>query len=145
MNKNVTFIDDLFDVSSIQSPTFIEEGNRERDEYNTQIQSKHIRKYKDNSYGMNGGMQNDFFPLPPPQMYQQMVQPQQMIQPQQLYQPQQHILPEEISCLTISNHIKNCPICSKFYNSDYSIYIVCIILLIIVCALLVKKLIEKSN
>lgn len=61
MNKNVTFIDELFDVSSIQSPTYIDEGNRERDEYNSQIQSKHIRKYKDNSYGINGGMQNDFF------------------------------------------------------------------------------------
>jgi hypothetical protein len=142
MNKNVTFIDELFDVSSIQSPTYIDEGNRERDEYNSQIQSKHIRKYKDNSYGINGGMQNDFFPLPPPQ--QPMLPPQQMYQPQQIFQPQQqHILPEDISCLTISNHIKNCPICSKFYNSDYSIYIVCIILLIIVCALLVKKLIEK--
>jgi hypothetical protein len=149
MNKNITFIDDLFDVSSIQSPSYIDEGNREREEYNNQIQSKHIRKYKDNSYGINGGIQNDFFPLPPPQQTFQPTLPQQTFQPtlpQQIFQPQQsqqHILPEDISCLTISTHIKNCPICSKFYNSDYSFYIICIILLIIVCSLLVKKLIEK--
>ena len=150
MNKNVTFIDDLFDVSSIQTPSnYMDEVNNERDSYQSQIQSKHIRKHKDASYGMNGGMQNDFFPLPPPtQIYQPQDQPQpqpQIIQPQQIY-PQQiypHQFSEDISCITIANHIKECPICSRFYNNDHSIYIISIILLIIVCILLVKKIIEK--
>jgi hypothetical protein len=147
MNKNVTFIDDLFDVSSIQTPSnYMDEVNNERDSYQSQIQSKHIRKHKDASYGMNGGMQNDFFPLPPPT---QIYQPQQIYQqPQQIYQhqPQQiypHQFSEDISCITIANHVKECPICSRFYNNDHSIYIISIILLIIVCILLVKKIIEK--
>jgi hypothetical protein len=158
MNKNVTFIDDLFDVSSIQpSANYMDEGNNERDSYQSQIQSKHIRKYKDASFGINGGMQNDFFPLPPPtQIYQHQYQhqhqhqhqhqPQPQPQPQYQPQPQQiypHQFSEDISCITIANHIKECPICSRFYNNDHSIYIISIILLIIVCILLVKKIIEK--
>ena len=51
--------------------------------------------------------------------------------------------PEELSCMTVANHIKDCPICSKFYNCDNSIYIVCIVLLIMVCVILLKKIIEK--
>ena len=51
--------------------------------------------------------------------------------------------PEELSCMTVSNHIKDCPICSKFYNCDNSMYIVCIVLLIMVCVILLKKIIEK--
>ena len=47
-----------------------------------------------------------------------------------------------ISCLVISEHIKDCPICSKFYNNDNTIYIIIIVILAIICLLLLKKVLK---
>ena len=46
------------------------------------------------------------------------------------------------SCLDVAEHIANCPICSKFYNTDKTIYIIAIIALSIICILLLKKLLD---
>ena len=48
------------------------------------------------------------------------------------------------SCLDVAEHIANCPICSKFYNSDKSIYIIAIIVLTVICILLLKKVLDKN-
>ena len=50
----------------------------------------------------------------------------------------------EISCIEIAKHIKNCPICSKFYDTDKSLYIIVIIILLIFCILLLKKILIKD-
>lgn len=69
--------------------------------------------------------------------------PQQYQIPQQ-YQSEYNIpLHAPYSCLDIASHIDNCPICSKFYKNDKSIYIVVIVILVIVCIILLKKAIEK--
>ena len=47
------------------------------------------------------------------------------------------------SCLDVSGHIENCPICSKFYNNDKSVFIITIIILVIICIILLKKVLEK--
>jgi hypothetical protein len=156
MRKNVTFIDDLIDTDSLMtnggggSNDYISKGNMERDEYINQINHKHIRKdnYKDIAYAMNGGMVQS-----PPVRENFQIQPfqqplQQFQQPFVFEEPVKHhrnhfFEPEELSCMTVANHIKDCPICSKFYNCDNSIYIVCIVLLIMVCVILLKKIIEK--
>lgn len=147
--KNVTFIDDLFDTDSLMmggngKSDFISKGNAERDEYSNQVHNRHIRKHdnKDMSFAINGGMMSQ----PPMQMQMPQQMPQQFMFEEQ--QPVRHIRqqiyePEEISCMTIANHIKECPICSKFYNCDNSMYIVCIVLLIMVCVILLKRIIEK--
>lgn len=162
MRKNVTFIDDLIDTDTLMSggggsTDYISKGNMERDEYTNQVQNRHIRKHdKDMSYAMNGGMiqsapvRENFHiqPFQQGQFQQNQFQPFQ--QPFVFEEPvikQRHhnhfFDPEELSCMTVSNHIKDCPICSKFYNCDNSIYIVCIVLLIMVCVILLKKIIEK--
>lgn len=46
------------------------------------------------------------------------------------------------SCLDVAEHIANCPICSKFYNTDKTIYIIAIISLAIICILLLKKVLD---
>lgn len=46
------------------------------------------------------------------------------------------------SCLDVAEHIANCPICSKFYNNDKTIYIIAIVILSIVCLLLLKKVLD---
>lgn len=50
--------------------------------------------------------------------------------------------PPEIHCIDVSRHIDSCPICSKFYNTDKSIYIIIIVFLAIVCVLLLKRVLE---
>jgi hypothetical protein len=50
---------------------------------------------------------------------------------------------EQLNCIDVSNHIKNCPICSKFYENDKSIYIIIIIILAIVCIILARKVLEN--
>ena len=46
------------------------------------------------------------------------------------------------TCLDICDHIKGCPICSKFYNTDKTIYIVIIIILCLVILVLLKKVLK---
>jgi hypothetical protein len=46
------------------------------------------------------------------------------------------------SCLDVAEHIANCPICSKFYNTDKTIYIIAIIVLFVICILLLKKILD---
>jgi len=47
-----------------------------------------------------------------------------------------------ISCLDIANHVKDCPICSRFYNNDKTVYIIVIVVLAIICLLLLKKVLD---
>jgi hypothetical protein len=47
--------------------------------------------------------------------------------------------PLMISCIDISKHVQDCPICSRFYNNDKTVYIIVIIVLSIICLLLLKK------
>jgi hypothetical protein len=56
-----------------------------------------------------------------------------------------HMDPRMISCIDIVKHIKNCPICTKFYDNDRHIYIITIVILVVLCIILVKKLVENMN
>ena len=46
------------------------------------------------------------------------------------------------TCIDFSNHMTACPICSKFYKNDNTLYIIAIIVLSIVCILLLKRVLE---
>jgi hypothetical protein len=48
-----------------------------------------------------------------------------------------------LSCIEVSEHISNCPICKKFYRSDNTLFIVFIVFLLVIIALLVKKIFDK--
>jgi hypothetical protein len=50
---------------------------------------------------------------------------------------------DDFNCIDVANHIKNCPICSKFYDNDKSMYVVAIIVLIIICIILARKVLEN--
>ena len=47
-----------------------------------------------------------------------------------------------IDCRQVFDHISNCPICAKFYKHDNTIYIIVITILIITCALLLKRVLK---
>jgi len=46
------------------------------------------------------------------------------------------------SCIDVSLHIDNCPICSKLYKNDNTIHIIAIIVLSIICLLLIKRVLN---
>lgn len=50
--------------------------------------------------------------------------------------------PDSPSCLSVAEHVANCPICSRFYNNDKTIYIIAIVVLLIICILLLKKVLD---
>lgn len=47
-----------------------------------------------------------------------------------------------LNCITIAQHIDNCPICSRLYDTDKTLYILAIIGLLILCFLMVKRIIK---
>lgn len=46
------------------------------------------------------------------------------------------------TCIEVAEHIASCPICSKFYNNDKTVYIIAIVMLAIVCILLLKRVLD---
>ena len=46
------------------------------------------------------------------------------------------------NCLDIHAHIIKCPICSKFFKFDNTVYIIAIVVLSIVCILLLKRILN---
>jgi len=46
------------------------------------------------------------------------------------------------SCINVAEHISLCPICSKFYNNDKTVYIIAIVVLSVICILLMKKVLD---
>ena len=56
--------------------------------------------------------------------------------------PSHNITENSPSCIEVADHIFTCPICSKFYKNDNTIYIVAIVVLLIICILLLKKCLD---
>lgn len=50
--------------------------------------------------------------------------------------------PQQYNCIDIANHIQSCPICSRFYANDRTVYIIAIVVLTIVCLLLLKRVLN---
>lgn len=49
------------------------------------------------------------------------------------------------TCLDIHGHVKDCPICTRFYGSSERLfYIIFIIILVVVCLLLLRKVLDKN-
>lgn len=55
----------------------------------------------------------------------------------------EHFSYKKLHCIDVANHIKSCPICSKFYDNDKTMYVIAIIILVIICIILMKKVLEN--
>jgi len=68
------------------------------------------------------------------------------VEPMQQQQVFEHMMappPEpQLNCIDVAKHIQGCPICSKFYQNDRSVYIIAIVVLSIVCLLLLKRVLN---
>lgn len=74
-------------------------------------------------------------------------------QPQPQYAPREYfeaakspspIINPSLNCLDVCKHIESCPICSKFFDTDKTLFIFIIIALLIIIGFLVKKLIDSK-
>ena len=172
-NNKVTYIEELFDLddSSSQSqqsmqgypPRISQNFDKqmmaelsERELSAKPLQSK-IRKHIDPRIAMNAGVapsysnNNDDYFLVERGNFQPQQRPQRHDNDEREFEmgPRvhphpAHFHPRELSCMEIARHVKNCPICSKFYDNDKSVYIISIILLVIFCIILLKKIIDMS-
>ena len=144
--EKFTLIDDLIDLDdpSPSNNNILPPG--QQDKMKRIIRQPHQTKYNEQMNLPNGPQYQMPQPYQTPQPYQ-IPQPYQMPQQYQMPQPYQSEynipLHAPYSCLDIASHIDNCPICSKFYKNDKSIYIVTIVILVIICIILLKKALEK--
>jgi hypothetical protein len=132
MNRgyNVTMLEELPDLEEIEDRNF--QGGAEP------ISNDKLKKFIRGNHIMDpqAGMESRNV-----QKYN--TQPQ--LQPQQFYRdiPQSQLQHEPVlNCIDVAKHIQNCPICSRFYNTDKTVYIIIIVLLIILCTLLLKKILN---
>ena len=130
MYRNVTNIADLPELTDLESqqqhaPAATPPQHSMSDQYQRHIRNKHVPSAQAGMSRMG----------PPPQQYPVQERFEQL-------HGKQHVDPSEISCMEIANHIKDCPICSKFYDNDKSIYIIIIVVLSIICLLLLKKVLD---
>jgi hypothetical protein len=135
---NYTMINDLPELSDTAPVNFSQDGQsrpeigRPDPAFELAIQNKYIRKtHQPPDMGMAipvqqfGSVQSD------------------QNQPEQVDSRSGSDPLYDISCLQIAMHIKKCPVCSKIYNNDKSLYVIFILLLVVTCVLLLKKLLEK--
>lgn len=153
--RNTTPIDDLMDLddtniipntssSSLNTSKFIRNSG-------IQMNADSGMSPYNQSNQSNQSRTNQYFPPPkssspqqPPSYPQQ--PPSSPQQPPSSPQPRLKInnIPEIYTpnCIDIHNHVTQCPICSKFFKFDNSVYIISIIVLSIICILLLKKVLN---
>jgi hypothetical protein len=139
--QNITMIDDLPDLDDLENfntqaygvhPVGIsrapEQGltQQQRDRF---IRTPHRPPAGAGMNNMDNTaiVPNKFVQLPPPPRHEN-------IEP--------YHTTSNINCIEIAEHIKHCPICSKFYNTDKTIFVVALVILAIVCILLLKRVLE---
>jgi hypothetical protein len=92
---------------------------------------------------------------PPPQPQQQQQAPQPPSQPTQenyqiidanVYGHQPHVQRAlSLSCIDVAEHTSNCIVCSKIYNTDNSLYIISISVLLLIIVVLIKKILDLQK
>ena len=160
--RKSTKIDDLLDLDD---PSDGSEGfsNRNVGSYTNAIRSNNPNMFRGNAidgakrieqYRQSNNFQNQRPPMHPqnhpqnhPQTRHQNHQnhPQTRHQTHSPYKQSANIYEgyeNDITCQQVLKHISNCPICSKFYNNDRTVYIIIIVILIIICLLLFKKVLD---
>ena len=154
--KNVTFVEDLLDIEN-DTPQEIRrfirptqksfyQGGDER-----QQQTQHQQQQSQNPYQAQQTHQTQHQQQQSQNPYQTHQTHQTQHQQQQSQNPYQvneelPIIRENfnpiLNCLDIANHTKSCPICTKFYDNDKTVYIIIIIILAVITALLLKRVLE---
>ena len=115
---------------------------QQQDQPTQSLTPENYQKYiRNNSRQMSpySGMsnrENFAVPIPQPQMQEQY----EMIQAPAT--PSSGVDPRALNCIDVAEHINICPVCSKFYGNDRTVYIIIIVILSLICLLLLKKVLN---
>ena len=153
--NNVTMIDDLPYLEELEKESF---QNGVPASELKQIQ-KFIRNTQYNppmESGMNPNYNNNYPPPPPIQRRQQsaiiddeanseaLVVPQPVPIPSAHQQHHHHRI-LSLSCIDVAEHTANCIVCSRLYNTDTTLYIIVICILLLFSAILFKKVLDLQQ
>jgi hypothetical protein len=128
--KNVTLIEDLPDAEEMNDYS---QSQQPDNKYQKFIRNDHKTPSES---GMNP-RQNQNIPTQQPQYNQQEY----FVNPN-YYEPFKQPNNSHVNCRDLVEHYENCPLCSKFFKSDYTLYIIIIILLSITVIILLKKVLN---
>jgi hypothetical protein len=144
---NVTRIEDLPDLSDIETYDVGESGMGNKDPK----MNKYIRNHSRQSY-TNLDMNPKFEPYKRNNVEEYGYDTNDSTQAQAPLQDERNIerydyeptpLPQvRLNCLDVCNHIKDCPLCSKFYHNDNTLYLIIIVVLSILVLILTKKVLN---
>jgi len=130
--NNITYIDDLPDLTEFSDVAV--QADQPQSAYSDDQYKKYIRSNL--SLSPESGMViKENIHRPPPS--QKLSSKQQQEDDMMMYASQHYY--GAPNCIDVANHVRMCPICSKLYNTDYNMYVLCIIILSIVCIILMKK------
>lgn len=151
--NNVTMIDDLPYLEDLERQSYMNGV--------PPTELKQVQKFiRDTAYnppmesGMNPNSQRrpsvyQPQPHPQPQQQQQMVMIDQDIDtsvpPPNVYQQQHQHRILSLSCIDVAEHTSSCIVCSKLYNTDTSLYIIVICILLLFSAILFKKVLDLQQ
>ena len=149
--QKVTYLDDLPDIDEVDGNGSNSRPNTNLSKTQAQMSKRFIRhatsmfpesgmvlspsepvSFSDNSAETNnnpGTIENNIFRNSP-------IIEMPTVMPQQMQMQQQQPV---MSCQDIFYHIESCPLCTKFYTHDNTMYLITIAILVLVCALLLKK------
>lgn len=136
LNSNVTLIENLPELSDIEN-SYGKGGGEEdfsgmgRGNRGAGVE-KYIRKLARENYQNTPYERAQYVVDQPPQKYDYTSEAFESPSPS----------PSQFTCLDVCNHIKGCPVCSKLYNNDNSLYIIIIIALLILVIILTKKVLN---
>lgn len=125
--QKVTFIDDLPELDQV---------NEDEDE----VVDDRVKRFVRNNQNIKNidersGMSHRVKPYTPKTKTIQIPQA-----PEVVYEPP--VKDCNVNCQEVFIHASDCPICRKFYKQDNTMYLVIIAILILMCALLFKKVLN---
>lgn len=147
-NKNRTYISDLPELEDLEPPGHYGSQKQQNNnffqqrDHHTDIPDKYknfIRTGMGPPIPESGMYSPSSSSVPPAEFFQSPPRPQYKVEEKTLDIPKVNILP---SCIDIHEHVINCPICSRYYKTDNSIYIISIVVLCIICILLLKRVLD---
>ena len=53
-------------------------------------------------------------------------------------------MPDTLNCRDVAKHTANCPVCSKLYKNDKTMYWVIIFILVVICIMLFNKVLDNK-
>lgn len=136
--NNVTRIEDLPELSDIE--TYGDSSGMGGGTVDPKM-NKYIRNHTRQAYNNNmdiPSQRNNLEPYPG-QNYMIEEQPKQHAY-REFYEPTP--LPTKLNCLDVCNHIKDCPLCSKYYHNDNTLFIIIIVSLLILTIILTRKVLN---